>query len=156
IPPDSAVDHFWHGFANHLRGDEAAARKDAKAANDFYRQELAEYAAFLRLLPEHFWGYFNWANAHVRLNARPGLYDALIGYTACMRLRPDFPWPYNNRGTVHLRLGQPNLAVADFGTALARNPDYAEAHANRGLAYLALHQTEPALEDFTRAIALDP
>jgi tetratricopeptide (TPR) repeat protein/tRNA A-37 threonylcarbamoyl transferase component Bud32 len=156
IPPTSAVDHFWHGFANHLRGDEALRQKDVKAAHDFYREEMTDYAAFLQLRPDHFWGYFNWANCHAQLNERADLYDALIGYTACMRLRSDFPWPYNNRGTVHLRLGEPDLAVADFSAALARNPDYPEAHANRGLAYLALHKTDLALDDFSRAIALDP
>jgi tetratricopeptide (TPR) repeat protein/tRNA A-37 threonylcarbamoyl transferase component Bud32 len=156
IPPASAVDHFWHGFANHLRGDEALLKKDVKAAHDFYRLEIAEYAAFLQLRPDHFWGYFNWANCHAHLNEKADLYDALIGFTACMRLRPDFPWPYNNRGTVHLRLEEFEPALADFTAALARNPHYPEAHANRGLAYLALGKTDLALDDFTQAIALDP
>jgi tetratricopeptide (TPR) repeat protein len=156
IAPTSAVDHFWHGFANHLRGDDALRKKDASSARDYYRLEIAEYAAFLQLRPDHFWGYFNWANAHTQINDRPDLYDALVGFTACTRLRPDFPWPYNNRGTVHLRLGENDLAVADFTTALARNPNYPEAHANRGLAYQALGQTDAALEDFDRAIALAP
>jgi tetratricopeptide (TPR) repeat protein/tRNA A-37 threonylcarbamoyl transferase component Bud32 len=156
IPPTSAVDHFWHGYAEHLRGDEARAKKDYKAANESYRREIAEYAAFLQLRPDHFWGYFNWANCHALLNERPDLYDALIGYTACMRLRPDFPWPYNNRGTVHLRLEEFELAVADFTAALARNSHYPDAHANRGLAYVRLGKTDAALDDFTQAIALDP
>jgi len=156
IPPDSAVDRFWHGYADHLRGNEALGNKDRKAADDFYRKEIAECAAFLQLRPDHFWGYFNWANAHMALNQRADAYDALVGYTACIRLRPDFPWPYNNRGTVHLRLEQPELAVLDFTDALARNQNYTEAHANRGLAYLALKKPDLAVEDFTRAIALDP
>jgi tetratricopeptide (TPR) repeat protein/tRNA A-37 threonylcarbamoyl transferase component Bud32 len=156
IPPTSAVDHFWHGYADHLRGDEARAKKDFKAANEFYRHEMAEYAAFLQLRPDHFWGYFNWANCHAQIYERPDQYDALIGYTACMRLRPDFPWPYNNRGTVHLRLEEFELAVADFTTALVRNSHYPDAHANRGLAYVRLGKTDLALEDFTQAIALDP
>jgi tetratricopeptide (TPR) repeat protein len=155
-PPNSAVDHFWHAHADHLRGDLARARKDVKAAHEFYRKEQAGYAAFLQLRPDHFWGYFSWANCHLQFNERHDLHDALIGYTACMRLRPDFPWPYNNRGTVHLRLGQPALAVADFTTALARHRDYPEAHANRGLGYLALGKTDLALSDFTRAIDLNP
>src|SRR5262249_35897190 len=96
IRPTSAVDHFWHGFAHHLRGDAALRTRDVKAAHDFYRQEMAEYAACLQLRPDHFWGYFNWANCHAQLNERPDLYDALIGYTSCIRLRPDFPWSYNN------------------------------------------------------------
>jgi tetratricopeptide (TPR) repeat protein len=156
IKPTFAIDHFWHGFAHHLRGDEALRAKDVKAANDFYRQEIAEYAACLQLRPDHFWGYFNWANCHAQLNDRPDLYDALVGYTSCIRLRPDFPWSYNNRGTVHLRLGEHDLALADFNVALERNEQYAEAHANRGLAYLALGKTDPALEDFNRAIELNP
>jgi eukaryotic-like serine/threonine-protein kinase len=155
IPPTSAVDHFWRGFAHHLRAEEARRKNDLKAAQDFYRQEIAEYATFLQLRPEHFWGYFNWANCHAELNGRADLYDALVGYTACMRLRPDFPWPYNNRGTVHHRLGQNELAVADFTAALERAPDYPEAHANRALAYVALRQSDRALEDLNRAIALN-
>jgi tetratricopeptide (TPR) repeat protein/tRNA A-37 threonylcarbamoyl transferase component Bud32 len=156
IKPTFAVDHFWHGFAHHLRGDEALRAKDIKTAHDFYRQEIAEYAACLQLRPDHFWGYFNWANSHAQINERPDLYDALIGYTSCIRLRPDFPWSYNNRGTVHHRLGNNDLAVADFSAALERNERYAEAHANRGLANQALGRTEPALLDFSRAIELNP
>jgi tetratricopeptide (TPR) repeat protein len=156
IQPTTAVDHFWHGFAHHLRGDAALQTKDVTAARDLYRQEIAEYAAFIQFRPEHFWGYFNWANAHAQINERPDLYDALIGYTSCIRLRPDFPWSYNNRGTVHLRLREPDLALADFDLALARNDEYAEAHANRGLAYQALGQADSALLDFARAIELNP
>jgi eukaryotic-like serine/threonine-protein kinase len=155
IAPTSAVDRFWHGYADHTRGDKALAEKDPQAAADFYHKEIAEYAAFLQQRPEHFWGYFNWANAHFQLGTRADLVDALIGYTACIRLRPDFPWPYNNRGTVHHRLGENELAVLDFNVALERNPNYPEAYANRGQAHLALKKTEAALEDFTRAIALN-
>jgi tetratricopeptide (TPR) repeat protein len=155
IKPTSSVDHFWHGFAHHLRGDAALRTKDVTAARDFYRQEIAEYAACLQLRPDHFWGYFNWANAHAAINERPDLHDALIGYTSCIRLRPDFAWSYNNRGTVHLRLGEPREALTDFDAALSRNEQYAEAHVNRGLAYVALGKTDPALADFSRAIELN-
>src|SRR5262249_2209573 len=58
IAPTSAVDHFWHGYDNHERGDEARARNDAKSAQEYYRMEIAAYAAFLRLRPDQFWGYF--------------------------------------------------------------------------------------------------
>jgi tetratricopeptide (TPR) repeat protein/tRNA A-37 threonylcarbamoyl transferase component Bud32 len=153
IAPTSAVDRFWHGFAHHLRGDAALKKRDVKTAHEFYRKEIAEYAAFLQLRPDDFWGYFNWAVCSAQLG---DLHGALVGYTACIRLRPDFPWPYNNRGTVHFRLGQHEQAIADFTAALARDPDYPEAHANRALAYQALGQTDPALQDFTRAIELSP
>lgn len=156
ITPTSAVDHFWHAFANQQRGDEALGRKDVKAAPDLFRKAIAGYAAFLQLRPDNFWGYFNWASCHFKLNDRPDLVDAQIGYTACMRLRTDFAWPYNNRGAVHLRLGEHDLAVADFTAALARYQHYSEAHANRGLAYLALDKTDLALADFNQAIVLKP
>ncbi len=155
IPVASAVDHFWHGFSHHHRGEEASRKKDVKTANESYRKEIEEYAAFLQQRPDHFWGYFNWANAHAQLHQRPDAYDALIGYTACIRLQPDFPWPYNNRGTVHLRLGQPKLALPDFDAALKRNHDYTEAYANRGLAYLALKKPDRAVADFNTALARD-
>ncbi|HZT83079.1 MAG TPA: tetratricopeptide repeat protein [Gemmataceae bacterium] len=156
IKPTSAVDHFWHGYAHHLRGHEARRRKDAKAARDFYHQEVAEYAALLRLRPDHFWGYFNWAVCQAQLGEAHDLHDDLVRFTACIRLRPDLPWPYNNRGTIHLNLKEHDLAVTDFTAALARNDQYAEAHANRGLALAAQGKDDAALEDFGKAIALNP
>jgi tetratricopeptide (TPR) repeat protein/tRNA A-37 threonylcarbamoyl transferase component Bud32 len=156
IAPTSAVDRFWHGFAHHLRGDEALRRKDTKAALDFYRKEIAEYAAYLQLRPDSYWGYFNWANSHATLNEPSDRHDALIGFTACIRMAPNFPWPLNNRGTIHLRLGEPDLALADFSAAIGKNDRYPEAYCNRGLAYLALGKEDRALEDFDRAISLNP
>ncbi len=152
IVPTSAVDHFWHGFAHHLRADAARCKGDLKSAQDFWRQEIAEYAALLQLRPDHFWGYFNWANCQVE---RGNHLDALIGFTTCIRIRPDFPWSWNNRATVHLRLGAHEQALQDYNTALRYNADYAEAYANRGLVYFKLGQADPALADLNRAIALN-
>jgi tetratricopeptide (TPR) repeat protein/tRNA A-37 threonylcarbamoyl transferase component Bud32 len=156
ILPASAVDHFWHGFANHLRGEEARRKNDAKAAQECYRLEIAEYAAFLQLRPDHFWGYFNWAVCHAQLVEAHDLHDDLVRFTVCIRLRPDLPWPYNNRGTIHLNLKEYDLAVADFTAALERNDQYAEAYANRGLAYAAQFKDDAALEDFHKAVTLEP
>src|SRR5262249_19075297 len=64
----SAVDRFWRGIAFHLRGEEARRKGDNKAAQDCFRQEVAEYAAFVQLHAENFWGYFNWAVCLVSLN----------------------------------------------------------------------------------------
>jgi serine/threonine protein kinase/tetratricopeptide (TPR) repeat protein len=151
--PTSAVDHFWHGFAHHLRANEARGKGDTKGAQEFYRKEIGEYAALLQLRPDNFWGYFNWANCQAELG---NLHDAQVGYTACIRIRPDFPWPYNNRGTIHLRLVENQLAVQDYSAALALSDEYAEAHTNRGLAYHRLGQPELALADLDRAVALNP
>jgi tetratricopeptide (TPR) repeat protein/tRNA A-37 threonylcarbamoyl transferase component Bud32 len=153
IKPTSAVDRFWHGFAEHARGEGSLKQGDRKAAEEQLRAAIADYAAFLQLRPDHYWGYFNWANCHVLLG---DLHDALVGFTACIRLRPDFPWPYNNRGTAHLRLGELDQAVEDYSTALDRNSQYAEAYANRGTTYRAEGKLDLALSDLTRAVELDP
>jgi tetratricopeptide (TPR) repeat protein len=149
IKPSSAIDHFWHGFAHHLRAAEARRKGDRKGAQDFYKQEIAEYAALLQLRPDNFWGYFNWANCQLELG---NLQDAVIGFTACSRIRPDFPWPYNNRATIHLNLREYQQALQDYNTALRCNAEYMEAYANRGLTYLRLGQLDAALADLNRAI----
>jgi tetratricopeptide (TPR) repeat protein/tRNA A-37 threonylcarbamoyl transferase component Bud32 len=155
IKPTSAVDLFWHGVAEHLRGNKAVAKKDFKAAQEYYRKGIAQYAAFLELRPHSFWGYFNWAYCHVQLGGN-SLDDAQVGFTACIRLRPDSPWPYNNRGTIHLRRKEYTRALRDYDAALAHDANYAEAHANRGLAHVGLNKLDQALKDFDRAIELKP
>jgi tetratricopeptide (TPR) repeat protein len=153
IKPTTAIDHFWHGFAHHGRAAEARRQGDTKAAQDFYGKETAEYAALLQLRPDHFWGYFNWANCQFE---RGDLHNALVGYCGCIRIRPDFPWPHNNRGTIHLRLGENEEAVQDYSAALALDGDYVEAFANRGTTYFKLGKPREALADLDRAIALNP
>jgi tetratricopeptide (TPR) repeat protein len=153
IKPASAVDHFWHGYANHRRAEEARRKGDQKEARDYYRKEIAQYAALLQLRPDHVWGYFNWANCQFEMG---NLHDASVGYTACIRIRPDFPWPYNNRGTIHLRLGENEQALLDYGKALALNGDYVEARANRGMAYFKLNKSGLALADLDRSVEANP
>jgi tetratricopeptide (TPR) repeat protein/tRNA A-37 threonylcarbamoyl transferase component Bud32 len=155
IKPTSAVDRFWHGVADQMRGNQALATKDFKAAQEHYRKGIGQYAAFLELRPHSFWGYFNWACCHVHIGG-DGLDDAQVGFTACIRLRPDFAWPYNNRGTIHLRRKEYARALRDYDAALAHDADYVEAHANRGQAYLGLNKLDQALKDFDRAIKLNP
>jgi serine/threonine protein kinase/tetratricopeptide (TPR) repeat protein len=154
IKPTSAVDHFWQGYANHGSAEESRRKREPKATqDDLYRKEIAEYAALLQLRPDHFWGYFNWANCQFELG---DFQDALIGYCGCIRIRPDFPWPYNNRGTIHHRLGENQEALQDYSKALALDPDYTEAFANRGLTYFKLGKSAEALADLDRAAGLNP
>jgi tetratricopeptide (TPR) repeat protein/tRNA A-37 threonylcarbamoyl transferase component Bud32 len=153
IVPTAAVDRFWHGFAYRLRGDKAQRDGDRKKAEEQHRQGLAEYTEFLRLRPDHFWGYFNWSMAHVQLG---DLREAIFGFTVCIHLRPDFPWSYNNRGVMLLRLQRDEQAIEDCNAALARDERYFEAYENRGLAHLHQGKTDLALRDFNRAIELNP
>ncbi|HMF16932.1 MAG TPA: tetratricopeptide repeat protein [Gemmataceae bacterium] len=152
IKPTSAVEHYWHGYAHHLRALNARQQNNGQKAAEYFRQEIMEYAAFLEMRPEHFWGYFNWALCHAELG---NTHDALIGFTACIRLRPDFPWPYNNRGTLHLRLGEYQQAVQDYTQALTLDPEYLAAYTGRALAHRSLGKRDLALNDLSRALHID-
>jgi tetratricopeptide (TPR) repeat protein/tRNA A-37 threonylcarbamoyl transferase component Bud32 len=147
--PDSAVDHYWLGVTERTLGEAAKARGDTVAAQEHYRRALAAYAALLRLRPDHFWGYFDWAACQLRLGNPQ---DALIGFTTCAHIKPDAPWAYYNRGTVHLQLKEYEPAVQDFGRALDSDPGYAEAYLNRGLCRAAQGKPEAALDDFSQAV----
>ncbi len=59
-------------------------------------------------------------------------------------------------GRVYLQMGQPQLALAEFGQVLGRRPDDAHAMNNRGAALLAMGQNEAAKQDFERALKKDP
>jgi tetratricopeptide (TPR) repeat protein len=153
IQAQSAVDHYWHGFANRLRGDAAQRQGDLKQAQDHYRSAMAEYAALLRIRPHHFWGYFDWATCHYQLG---NFRDAIVGFTTCIQIKPDVPWPFYNRGTAHQQLKEQQEAIQDFNSALDLDPRYAEAYCNRGFAYRSQGKAGQALEDLGRAIEVDP
>jgi tetratricopeptide (TPR) repeat protein/tRNA A-37 threonylcarbamoyl transferase component Bud32 len=151
-PTSSAVDRYWHGYADHLRALDARNKKKPQEEAEFFRREIAAYAAFLEQRPEHFWGYFSWALAQAEVRQ---LHDAMIGFTACIRLRPQFPYPYNNRGTVHLRLGEFEEAVRDYSTALELAADFPDALMGRALAYRLQGKHALALADVNKMLQID-
>jgi Flp pilus assembly protein TadD len=59
-------------------------------------------------------------------------------------------------GRILLESGKPDLALAEFGRALALAPNDPKALNNRGAALAALGQTEAARADFERALERDP
>ena len=59
-------------------------------------------------------------------------------------------------GRVWLTSGRYDLALPEFGRALALNPNDPNALNNRGTALLALHQDKAAQLDFERALRIDP
>jgi tetratricopeptide (TPR) repeat protein len=72
------------------------------------------------------------------------------------QIAPDDSRIPSEQGRIYLGLGRPELALPEFGRALALTPHSAEALNNRGAALLALSQKEAARADFERALALDP
>jgi tetratricopeptide (TPR) repeat protein len=76
--------------------------------------------------------------------------------TEVKRLAPDDPAVAADLGLALIRDGKPELALAEFGRALALEPASARAMHNRGLALLLLGQKETARADFERALKRDP
>jgi tetratricopeptide (TPR) repeat protein len=153
VTPNAAVDHFWLGVDNYVQGEAARGRGEANEAQKHYRRAMAECAKLLRLRPDHFWGYFEWAICQERVGNSQ---EALVGFTACTHIKPDAPWPYYNRGYVHYQLKQYDQAIQDFGLTLERDPDYAEAYLQRGLCHAVQGRHADALADYDRAIRLRP
>jgi tetratricopeptide (TPR) repeat protein len=153
LKPHSALDRYWHGLGSRMRGDAAQRKGESQQAQNCYRDAMADYAALLRIYPNHFWAYFDWATCHFQLG---NFRDAIVGFTACIQIKPDVAWPYYNRGTAHERLKEYTEASEDFTAALQRDPRYAEAYYNRGFVSHAQGQTNQALENVAQALELNP
>ncbi|MFN0056561.1 MAG: protein kinase domain-containing protein [Planctomycetales bacterium] len=153
IDPKSAVDRFWHAFADYSRAEGFRQKGDLKSAVASYREAIAGFARVVETRPENFWAYFTWATCHTILGNR---FDALVGFTTCISLRPDAPWPYGNRGTVHMQLGETELALEDFNKAIELGPQDAANYLRRGGAYFALKEFGKAHDDYATVIRLQP
>jgi eukaryotic-like serine/threonine-protein kinase len=153
IVPNSPVDHFWHGYAERLRGELFRKNKDLAKASESFRNAKTEYAKFLQARPENDWGYLEWAKCQGLLG-NPS--DALVGFTACIQLRDENAWPYHNRATCHVALKEYEDAVADETSAIKRDPDYLSAYTGRAKSYLALGRIPLAVADFDRVLRADP
>jgi tetratricopeptide (TPR) repeat protein/serine/threonine protein kinase len=146
---EAAVDNLWHANAEIKRGDKANREGNWFEAQKHYREAVASCAVVLRQHPDHFWAYFWWAIAKLKLGE---FQDALIGFTECVRSKPKFAWSYNNRATAHLNLKQYNQAIGDYSTALEIKPDYVDARAWRAYAYLQQGDLDKALNDCNQAL----
>jgi Tfp pilus assembly protein PilF len=63
---------------------------------------------------------------------------------------------YNLRGLAYFTKGDFGKALADLGTAVARDPEFAEAFINRANVYRAKDDLEHAKQDLETALELDP
>ncbi len=66
------------------------------------------------------------------------------------------PGVYSEFGSFWLKQGRFDLALSEFGRALALQPNDANALNNRGAALLGLKQERAARQDFERALKADP
>ncbi len=71
-------------------------------------------------------------------------------------IAPREPVLHNFRGIALARLGEPELAVRSYRTAIKLRPNYAEAMSNLGTVLTDLKKPDEALPLLNRAIALNP
>jgi hypothetical protein len=72
------------------------------------------------------------------------------------KIAPEDPRVASALGRAYLEAGRADLALAEFGRALAMEPRNPRAISNRGVALQALGQSEAARADFERALRVDP
>ena len=63
---------------------------------------------------------------------------------------------YGERGNFYHSVGEFQLALADYETALELNPTFAGAFLNRGNAWAALGELDGAISDYRKALEIDP
>lgn len=153
IEATSAVDRFWHAFADYRRAEDALQKGDGKAAGNFFRLAATGFAKVIEVRPENFWAHFSWATCLPRLGDG---YGALVGFTACTQINADVPWPYNNRGTIHFQLREFDQALADFEHAIAVSPEDVTGYVRRGTYYYVMKDFSKAKENFGVALKLQP
>jgi protein O-mannosyl-transferase len=66
------------------------------------------------------------------------------------------PLAYNNLGMFFYKSGQFDMAIENFGKAVAVKSVYIDAYSNLGMAFYRIGQYNEAIENFDKAIALDP
>ncbi len=82
--------------------------------------------------------------------------DRVAAMSEVVETYPDQAGVYILRGLTYELEGLPELAVADYTTALALDPDYAIAYSNRAVIYMAFGELDLALADYTTALKLNP
>jgi tetratricopeptide (TPR) repeat protein len=95
-------------------------------------QSLRTWEAAIRVLPEA--GNLHNEYGYALLDA--GRYDeALRELEEYRRLNPREPNPYDSLGEARLVLGEPELALESYGTALTIDPQFFDSHVGRALAF---------------------
>jgi eukaryotic-like serine/threonine-protein kinase len=150
LAPTSPLDRFWYGMALHQEGT-LLEGKDRPKAKEKYHRAIREYAALLRVRPDHFWAYFDGAVCQFALGNADA---AVINFTTCLQLRPEAVWPSFPRGKILQQQKQFAAAAEDFSRALEFEPKNASIYSDRGSCYLALGDFARARGDFAKVIDL--
>jgi tetratricopeptide (TPR) repeat protein len=69
---------------------------------------------------------------------------------------PNLPIALVNRGSAYNNVGQWDMAIADYSTAIKINPKNILPYINRGVVFYNIKEMDKAITDFSKAIEIDP
>ena len=119
----------------------------------------AEYAAAIRLQPNHHDAYLGLGSVHARLGKpaqAEGFYLKAITAKKAAAGGRDFALARLNLGELYGKSSRFEEAIRQFDLALKSDPSLSLAHYNLGVAYLALGNLDRAEHGLTASLSLDP
>jgi tetratricopeptide (TPR) repeat protein len=118
-----------------------------------YKEAIFYYQESLKLDPNLFEGYKNWA----QLEAQMGRYSKAIDlYTKAVSIRPTDAAARSNLGVLLLKEGRHDEAQTQFQGAIEGNPSYVKAFINLGAVYQLQGRLDLAENEYAKALRIDP
>ncbi len=135
-------DHYLHEvFADFL-----------EAVGD-YPQAMAEWERVRELIPQDYLAVFRSGKLQASQGQRAAAESSL---RQALAMRPDLSEAWYDLGEIHVLEGKPELALEDYGEALALQPTDARCQAHRALALSRLNRQVEAILAYREAVRLDP
>ena len=140
LAPDHALANYNRGYANFARQD--------------YDKAIADYTHAIKADGRMSWAYNN--RCLTRMVAGQDLAEALSDCDEALKLQPDNVQTRETRGFIFLKLGEKDIALREYETALRSDPDRPLALYGRGLARVAKGDVKNGETDKAAARALMP
>ena len=140
LQPDHALANYNRGYANFARQD--------------YDTAIADYSRAIKADGRMSWAFNN--RCLTRMVVGHDLTEALSDCDEALKLQPDNVQTRETRGFVFLKLGEKDIALREYDTALRSDPDRPLALFGRGLILVAKGDFKNGETDKSAARALMP
>lgn len=140
LKPDNALALYNRGYAHFARQD--------------YEKAIVDYSNAIKIDGRMSWAYNN--RCLTRMIAGHDLTQALSDCDEALKLQPDNLQTRETRGFIFLKLGEKNIALREYDTALRSDPDRPLSLYGRGLVRVAMGDVKNGETDKAAARALMP